>query len=449
MPVVARWRGWGSPAPANSLVIGVDSPRQVGDSYDMTSDTYTVSTTSIPTIDKALRTLTKKAAKMGLLPPVWSYGEKYTKNVPLVVDNQESPVRVSRVVVDVTVEVPNELVVDGGKWAVMAALDVTPEGNIIRTYADTTPDQFKTTPGTRCDHCHKKTNRKYLIALSSPEGDIKVVGKSCLKDYLGLSPDSLLNHLDFMASFVELFEDDGDPDEEGFTRGRVVVSAEDVTRMAAKVIATYGYESSSRAWDYGTRSTKDRVINELFTNGDPDLRDAIVTPVNHEDVITWAKGLKGDSDLDWNMKLVAGMDDIGHKHLGIACWMVEAYRRAMEEEAIKVNNPTPAKVDAPTLGKGSTIEGVVTKIDAETNYFNGVEVERVKVSIRVDTPKGYWIARGTLPSKLYDAEVGDRVRFNVSACSNPSWASTTHLGTFTRPTKPEYVERVAREEEED
>lgn len=100
----------------------------------------------------------------------------------------------------------------------------------------------------------------------------------------------------------------------------------------------------------------------------------------------------------------------------------------------------PAEVHVPAPEGRQTFEGVLVSIKSHEGAY-GISI---KGTIKVTTPDGVWLAWGTLPEALWDnndkPERGDVIRLTGTL----SRGNEPHFAFFKRPTKPVYVERVAR-----
>lgn len=113
--------------------------------------TYTILVDNVPTIEKLIARLNRKATKHGLSPLALTFGARSTRK-----DGAE----ILRLV-DVTVQGTTPRI---NGWEFVATLDHAGEaGNILRTvptFVGTIPTAYRTA-SPACDHC--KTNRRTLL----------------------------------------------------------------------------------------------------------------------------------------------------------------------------------------------------------------------------------------------------------------------------------------------
>ena len=82
-----------------------------------------------------------------------------------------------------------------GDYRVGCVLERTEDGNMIYTVDDTIDFSSYYRQPLRCDHCGTRHERVKAVVLVNDNGDHKMVGKGCLKDFVGISVDSFANYL--------------------------------------------------------------------------------------------------------------------------------------------------------------------------------------------------------------------------------------------------------------
>lgn len=93
-------------------------------------------------------------------------------------------------------------------WRVIAELEYAPESNIVR-YIDPMPGddipRSYITGAIHCDHCNTNVRRRYAYVIKNDEtGDIKSVGRTCLKEFTcGLSAELVAYYSQFLHSCKE------------------------------------------------------------------------------------------------------------------------------------------------------------------------------------------------------------------------------------------------------
>jgi hypothetical protein len=247
-------------------------------------------------------------------------------------------------------------------WELLASLDHINGGNVIRTVPGkeaNIPDKYRTCPPD-CDHCAAKRYRANTFLLRNIQtGEIKQIGRQCLKDFLGnVDPKMLLNY----ASYIHDLKSEMDDDESMSSGGYLKHKTDFVTFMThvAAMIRLHGWLSKSQAqqnaakndenmeksFDEATRQykfqhslladtpTSVRATQNMFPSGKEEKAKA-VNPTAEDiqmatDAIEWAKNIKPKTDLDYNMQLIAKQDALEWKHYGIAAYIIAAYLKHQE-----------------------------------------------------------------------------------------------------------------------
>jgi len=209
-----------------------------------------------------------------------------------------------------------------------------------------------------CDYCKINRYRKHTFVVSHENGERKVVGSGCLKDFLGgKSPDGIVNLLNAIRRLFDSLEDE---DFLSNSKGDFQSQVHDLKKsldMTWAIIRTYGWMSGSRAWnEFGdsTYATSFKVKTQLnnptkaereqfaydwniakeknnYPNSDPQLI---------EDAIEWAKSHR-DSDTDYlvNIAIIANNGYTTNRSMGMAVSILSSYEREVakriREEARK------------------------------------------------------------------------------------------------------------------
>lgn len=227
--------------------------------------------------------LIKKATKLGATPIIFNVGSAF--DVPLYLDgNRETPW-----FEDVYGPIPVEklqgytkyypVTVEGeapklNGWAFAATLQriELEEGGsegILRTVSGIEiPTEFRSRFG-QCDHCKADRQRNDVYVVRNIErGEFKVVGSTCLKDFLGHpDPLSYARIAEYMAEIGELCG--GAEDEDYFGGGGSRISSYpviDMLSVAAAAIRLDGYYSKTKARERDElfRATAS-MVQEYFT----------------------------------------------------------------------------------------------------------------------------------------------------------------------------------------
>jgi hypothetical protein len=165
----------------------------------------------------SLKKFNKKAKKYNAEPIVIEVGEPYMREFTIpttILDTFGTMLdgitsfktkKIKREVVDVTIDyVPIKV---AGGWVVLGSVErmADSEWNLINGNVEDIAD-YKQIDFSFCDHCNTKRNRKKVIILENPEGERKVVGRQCVKDYLGISIAHAIFAVDYPNMVMKMFE---------------------------------------------------------------------------------------------------------------------------------------------------------------------------------------------------------------------------------------------------
>jgi hypothetical protein len=249
-------------------------------------------------------------------------------------------------------------------WTFAAALEpvaeIGPDGkegtvNLVSSVpgAEKIPHEFRSRIG-ECDHCSKSRRRKHTYVVHHAEEGFKIVGKTCLKDFLGhKDPRALASWAELLIELHAIGE--GSEGEGYFGGGASAPSWEPEFYLgwALSVIAKKGWTSKGVAADRegmmatatlidylldpprftGRNATRDRheweeLKEECAPNDDYRKRAA--------EVLKWARSIDEvtveRNDYLANVRTVARMPAITRKRSGIAASIPVAHAKATDSE---------------------------------------------------------------------------------------------------------------------
>lgn len=213
---------------------------------------YTINCSLVNLLKEKLHNYSKKLGKYGYCS--YSVGEPYYK--------AENGCPYGQMVVDVAVNASYKI--EGYEF--VAACDWSEEAqeNIVRTAgADIeVPLIYKTR--TECDHCRVHRFRKHTIILRKRDQYIQV-GKSCVKDYLGVDLGSYAFYLSLFETLEDYIES---LQHDGIARGIKVWETDYALGQAVALTHQYGYISKSQALELNTDSTASRLWQLLSESRD-------------------------------------------------------------------------------------------------------------------------------------------------------------------------------------
>lgn len=250
--------------------------------------TYTIYSSQSEEVTKRLDRIARKAERYNV-PFSYTIGEAYAKEVA-VYEYDPANGALERVgcmgayqtytVEAVDIDINCEGFIKANGWTVLAKIEHGDKGNIVTPFADAeiNPDWY--TAPARCDHCGTNRTRTVTFMCRNENGDIRQVGKSCLKDYTGILPQVAV----WWAEVTDIIANEMDCDSATFaTKGAVMMySVKDIIALACDSIKAKGYIKSD-----SNNATKDQVIKGIKENAEPS-KDGIAKA---EEIIDWLKEL--------------------------------------------------------------------------------------------------------------------------------------------------------------
>jgi hypothetical protein len=205
-------------------------------------------------LNARIAVLNKKAAKYGIAPIVYELGTEIVTEV----DEQKF--------LNTPVTIKFEPIVIAGDWSFKASIEhEVIEGkfkNIVSGYNLLKEDEVKYREcASECEHCATKRNRNLTFIVKSKQGEIKQVGSTCIRDYLGVSVEAAVMSLNIMSELSQLDDEEG-----GFGRGSScqLDSLKDVVAMTLAVVSAHGWMSQAKAeFNLGFSSTRSLVHKYL------------------------------------------------------------------------------------------------------------------------------------------------------------------------------------------
>ena len=284
--------------------------------------------------------LVKRATKLGVEPPTWTVGEPFVKEYGEVDPDTKKRPSMKFCEVDVEGKAPK---FEG--WRLIAVVASLGEGNVIRSVpGEEVPESYRTAP-IACDHCRLTRSRLEVFVVAHDDGTFKLVGRSCLKDFLGhKSPEALAAGAEVLFEIDALCREAEDFEGGGGRGGYNVAPLVDFLAMTACIIRRDGWMSRGLARDLMKTATADTVWSTLNPDSyllrhwreNPGSRP-VPTPEDEKlagAAAEWAVGLteNASSDYLWNVRLVARFGHVGYKEGGIAASIVSAYNKEVGNE---------------------------------------------------------------------------------------------------------------------
>lgn len=289
-------------------------------------NTYHIRKDRIEEVAKALIALNKKAVKYGMSEFKIKLVNTYTN----MITGPCGGVQIPMVELEIEGETPRV-----GPWEFLAKVDHSPStGRILWTIPnvmDPDPKFYDGAYGSGCEHCNQKRQRTHLyIVYNTQTGEQKQVGRTCLKDFLGLATIDTVTQRANLVSSVD-----------GFLRNNVSFGAPekttaidlmDVLAEASAAIRSYGWVSKAN-------STLERPATADLLNWMMSWDDnfSAKTPEDEkvaEKVRDWVLA-KTDTENYWiNLKTICREGLVyDSRQLALAVSAVGSYQREMKKQA--------------------------------------------------------------------------------------------------------------------
>ena len=186
-------------------------------------------------------------------------------------------------------------------------------------------NQYKDTDF-HCDHCHKKVHRNSVVILEHDNGERKVVGTSCVKEFTcGLDGNLIAEVNDYMA-ILKMRDSElnclmqGEDDAGAFFESHGVRTYDviDIVSAAKRLIDKYGFEPS------GSMSATCKFIMDEYNR----------TKIESEatDAIEWVRSLSEDevtrSSYLFNLRQIIDAGYCTTRHFGFLASLIPSYRKS-------------------------------------------------------------------------------------------------------------------------
>lgn len=263
-----------------------------------------------PEFNVRFASLVKKAKKLELPLPTFSVLNKYwsdDKNKIEMID----------------LEISEQSIVLSG-WRFLAVIEHLPTGNLIKSYVETLPTEYRTAKPA-CEHCHTKRPRNKTFIVTNGETNLQI-GSTCVKDFLGDNcPEKIVSYLEFYFSLQD-FTEEGEW-KERIPRDKFGLNIEACFQASARLIREYGFTSVSRSTEMNPATSL--FVGNFLHNPKAFERDGIV--VEEIDVKTakltleWILNNTSESDYMHNLKVLCASDYARYKDLAILVSAVASY----------------------------------------------------------------------------------------------------------------------------
>lgn len=310
---------------------------------------------NMPELEKKIISISKRGSKIGTGPIVLQI---LTKTVE---QNDDGSVNVFNHVT-FTGDIPK---IEG--WEFLARIDHnndrTGASNLIYTAPDKElPAEYRSNPAD-CDHCVKTRKRRDTFILrNTASGELKQIGRTCIKDFIGHDPKHILMMFEYLRRAATLTKEYTDiPTDMNNHR---FINLQIFLGFVARAIRKNGWTSKSVAHENGSISTCSYALDDMFpanrasiyevkpTDDDKDVASAAIQHVLGLD--------KDKNDYIHNIVTIAETGYVDWKATGYAASIVRVYQNYLERLKEESN-----------------------RVDTSNSKHVGERKERLELSVRI------------------------------------------------------------------
>lgn len=195
-----------------------------------------------------------------------------------------------------------------------------------------------------CDHCKTSRYRKEVVVVQNNlTKEYVQLGKNCLKDYLGISLEGLVNKFSWLQDAID---NCSNPD--FCSGGRITYSCNNRLYLATclKIVNSIGFVSKGKADNDSCMSTSFITSEVVFGTSIKSINNLInehslrdITDGDYsfvDEALDWIANVddKGNDYL-YNLKMISRQDEVMSKHFGFLASLIPAYQRYLSSEAEK------------------------------------------------------------------------------------------------------------------
>lgn len=303
---------------------------------------YQIPVSKIEKLTKEIARLNRRAAKLNAEPIALVLGEIYAQGYDAHHEAVAAGEAAEYFVTMRSVELAGVAPVLAG-WAFVGVIEAMPleaggvEGMLHAVPGQTLPRELAARWG-QCDHCQKMRPRNDVYVVRNDAGECKVVGSSCLKDFVGGNdPHAAAGLCEIWVRAGRLCEEaescEGGPHQgDGIGTMRVL-------EMAACVIRKEGFLSKARAAERDlcptARTVETRLNITRLARDYAEWVERYQTTAEDEMLAVaareWAEAQLGsENDYLHNCAMAARGVAVGRRTMGLAVSLIAAYQRTLE-----------------------------------------------------------------------------------------------------------------------
>jgi len=288
----------------------------------------------------------KRAKKLGLAPLVLDVGSDIIEEKKIRIDDFLDLYRTVTYIAN-EVKIHGEIPVIPGGWNLIGVIEHSPINFVKTVPGEEIPEIYF--ERCVCDHCRTERLRNKTIIVRNESGEYKQVGTTCVKDFLGINPNTLLYALEL--SEKDFFE------EGGLSREEVSYKLEDYLEVCHAITQKLGWTSRTKSYETGAPATVDHVSDfyNPHSKSGAELRRDLGEYFTEEtkqlvkDAIKWVETTHKDGDYFFNLKQLVNFGYVPVKSMALAASLMPVYVREMiklKEEASKPESNWIGSVDS-------------------------------------------------------------------------------------------------------
>ena len=342
---------------------------------------YAVLTSKLDGLKKRLKRINKVSAKLGVTPVTLTALGTYVEvdrdaTVKARREYWDAPdVLRERTTIRIEGETPK---LDGG-YTFIARID--PDGIVYGAPdAPDVPDALVDRRGS-CDHCHLDRKRTATFVVADSEGNMALVGRNCLGDFLGAfanDPHSVWKYLEDW----EILTSEGANEATFGSAGDVMHSPLDVLTATYQIIRAYGWLGAGVAYQnpgLGTptashvRTLLHDIDGKRLADIKRDIASIEIDTDRIESALNWARTNDGKGDYIRNIRSLANGDAVSYKQIGFVASIIPAYDKSVQWETERFQK-AQAKADRPEsnwIGKvGERVTILGARLDSMRELYS-------------------------------------------------------------------------------
>lgn len=299
----------------------------------MNNTKRTILADKVAEFSAAIVAINKRAIKLGVDKITADFGEVY--EVKHIILNENSSLHSKVILVPVVDVVLNKPSINLEGWLLLGNIKHDIDTGLVLLFGDTKLlGKYANVEPTRCDHCNTKHKRVKQF-LVSKDGVEKVVGHSCLKDFVGNELTNANNLWKFICDLEAVFPA-GEEDEfglSGYGGGvKLYYSVKQLLVLANDEIGKNGFVSVAQGQESNIEPTRS-IVQSAYD------RAQYLDVLQADNIIAEFLNLSEDDDSAFveNLKSVIGVTDVSHKHIGLVVYIPEYIRRINAKNKENVN----------------------------------------------------------------------------------------------------------------